>query len=128
MADSILNDTKKILGIDPSMTNFDTDVVIHINSVFSILTQLGIGPADGFMIQDDTATWDAFIGSDPRLNLVKSYVYLRVRLMFDPPTTSYLVESMKTQVHEYEWRLNVQREGESWTDPTASTESSTITA
>lgn len=117
MADSILTDTKKVLGMDESYTAFDQDIIMHINSVFAILTQLGIGPDAGFMITDSTTTWDAFIGTDIRLNLVKSYVYLRVRLMFDPPTTSYLIESMKTQVREYEWRLNVKREGESWVDP-----------
>lgn len=117
MSDSILNSTKKILGLEEDYTAFDADVMMHINSVFGILTQLGIGPAEGFVIEDDELTWDAFIGADPRLNSVKTYIYLRVRLLFDPPSTSYLISSMKEQVQELEWRLNVQREGVSWTNP-----------
>lgn len=120
MDHSILNNVKKILGIEADYTSFDADILIHINSVFSTLNQLGIGPTDGYMIEDDTATWDAFIGDDSRLNQVKSYVSLRVRLLFDPPQTSFLIESMKAQIEQMEWRLNVQREGESWTDPLVS--------
>ena len=128
MSDSILNSTKKILGIDSDYDAFDPDIMMHINSVFSTLNQLGIGPEDGFAIEDDVATWDTFLGGDLRLNSVKSYVYLRVRLLFDPPTVSYLVEAMKQQVQEFEWRLNVQREGLSWTDPNpiTDTESETV--
>lgn len=118
MSASILNSIKKVLGIDESYTAFDADIVMHINSVFSTLNQLGVGPAEGFMIEDESATWDTFIGTDPRFNAVKSYVYLRVRLLFDPPTTSYMIEAQQQQVKELEWRLNVQREGESWLDPT----------
>lgn len=121
MTTSILTSIKKILGIGETDTSFDTDVIIHINSVFSTLNQLGLGPEEGFMIEDATATWDAFFGSDPRLSAVKTYVYLRVRLLFDPPSTSYLIEAMQSQSKELEWRLNVQREGESWTDPTLPT-------
>lgn len=117
MSDSILTSTKKILGIADDYTAFDSDIVIHINTVFTILNQLGIGPENGYAIDDKTATWDAFLGEDLRLNSVKTYVYLRVRLLFDPPTVSYLVESMRQQVQELEWRLNVQREGVSWVDP-----------
>lgn len=117
MDESILNNTKKILGIDSTYTAFDPDIMIHINSVFSTLNQLGIGPVDGFAIDDAAATWVDFLGADKRLNFVKTYVYLRVRLLFDPPTTSYLINSMKEQVQELEWRLNVHREGESWIDP-----------
>lgn len=118
MSTSILNSIKKVLGIDESYTAFDADIIMHINSVFSTLNQLGVGPAEGFMIENGEATWDTFIGVDPRLNAVKSYVYLRVRLLFDPPTTSYMIEAQQQQVRELEWRLNVQREGESWLDPT----------
>lgn len=121
MAQSILTSTKKILNIGESDTSFDTDVLLHINSVLSVLTQVGIGPAEGYMIEDSTATWDAFIGDDPRLNLVKTYVYLRVRLLFDPPGTSFVIDSMEKQIAEFEWRLNVQREEESWIDPTLPT-------
>lgn len=112
MTDSILISTKKILGIDAAYTAFDVDVITHINSAFSTLNQLGIGPVEGFMIVDDTTTWDLFLEYDSRMNAVKSYVYLRVRLLFDPPTTSYLITAMKEQVQELEWRLNVVREGD----------------
>lgn len=114
---SILRSTKKILGIDADYTAFDLDIMTHINSVFSILTQLGIGPVTGFMIEDDDDTWDAFLGDDPNLSSVKTYVYLRVRLLFDPPTTSYMITSMKEQIQELEFRLNVYREFTTWVAP-----------
>ena len=117
MSGSILNNTKKILGIAEDYDVFDTDIIIHINSVLNTVTQLGIGPEEGFMIEDSTATWVDFIGNDKRLNTVKSYVYLRVRLLFDPPTTSYLINAINEQCREMEWRLNVTREGDKWTDP-----------
>jgi len=115
--DSILRSTKKILGIDADYTAFDLDIMTHINSVFSTLSQIGIGPINGFMIEDDDDTWDAFLGADANLNAVKTYVYLRVRLLFDPPTTSYMITSMKEQIQELEWRLNVYREATAWVDP-----------
>lgn len=118
MSSSILNTTKKILGIEAEYTAFDEDIMMHINSVFSTLHQMGIGPLDGFEIDDAVATWDSFINGDRRLNSVKTYVYLRVRLLFDPPTTSYLINSMKEQVQELEWRINTYREGTSWVEPT----------
>jgi hypothetical protein len=117
VADSILTSVKKILGIAEDYEAFDVDILMHINSVFSTLNQLGIGPADGFMIEDASATWDDFIPDDPRFNSVKTYVCLRVRLLFDPPTTSYLITALENQFRELEWRLNVVREGDSWTDP-----------
>lgn len=122
MEPSILKSTKKILGVGEADTSFDIDITIHINSVLAVLTQVGIGPANGYSIEDDTATWDAFIGTDPRLNLVKTYLYLKVRLMFDPPGTSYAIDAMEKQIAEFEWRLNVMREEESWTDPTVAVE------
>lgn len=117
MAQSILTSIKKILGVSETDDSFDVDILLHINSVFSTLNQVGIGPVEGFMIEDASATWDAFVGSDPRLNSVKTYIYLRVRLLFDPPSTSFVIESMNKQIAELEWRLNVQREGVSWVDP-----------
>jgi hypothetical protein len=114
---SILSSVKKALGIEEAYTAFDPDVLMHINTVFSTLNQLGIGPEDGFMIEDAEPTWDAFLDDDYRLNSVKSYVYLRVRLLFDPPATSYLIEAMRKQVEEFEWRLNVYREETAWIDP-----------
>lgn len=117
MSGSILNTTKKILGLTEDYTVFDLDIIIHINSILNVVTQLGIGPEDGFMIEDATATWEDFLGSDKRMNAVKTYVYLRVRLLFDPPTTSYLINAMESQCRELEWRLNVTREGEQWLNP-----------
>lgn len=114
---SILTDTKKILGLDESYTAFDLDVIVHINSVLATLNQLGIGPATGFMIEDKTTEWEEFLGTDPRLNSVKSYVYLRVRILFDPPATSYAISAMNEQIKEFEWRLNTYRESIAWIDP-----------
>lgn len=117
MSDSILESTKKNLNLASDYTAFDQDVIMYINSVFSTLNQLGVGPVEGFMIEDDASTWDAFLEGDPRLNHVKTYIYLRVRMLFDPPTTGYHVEAMKEQIKELEWRLNVQREDTEWVDP-----------
>jgi hypothetical protein len=114
---SILTSTKKILGVEASDVDFDVEILTHINSVFSTLNQLGIGPEQGFMIEDATPTWDAFLGTDPRLNSVKTYMYLRVRMLFDPPQTSYLIDALNKQREELEWRLNVYCESTAWTDP-----------
>lgn len=114
---SILTSVKKILGLVEDDESFDLDIVLYINSVFSTLNQLGIGPDEGFIIEDASTTWDAFLGTDYRMNNVKTYVHYRVRLMFDPPQTSFLGESLDRQIKELEWRLNVQREGDMWTDP-----------
>lgn len=110
MIDSILTSTKKILGIAADYTVFDADIIVHINSVFATLNELGIGPVEGFMIADDTALWSDYILGDSKLNAVQTYMFLRVRLLFDPPNTSYLMTSMETQARELEWRLNVIRE------------------
>lgn len=108
---SILNTTKKALGLDPEYSAFDSDVLLHINGVFFTLNQLGVGPVDGFSIDDDTTTWVDYLGDyDKNLNAVKAYVFLRVRLLFDPPTTSFAIDSMKKQGEELEWRLNVHVE------------------
>ena len=113
MENSILISTKKVLGLDAAYDVFDLDVLMHINAAFSILQQLGVGPEIGFMIEDETAVWQDFIlepGSEISLNLIKTYVQLKARMLFDPPTTSFLLEAMNTQIKEYEWRLNVFRE------------------
>lgn len=111
VSSSILNSTKKVLGLDPDYDVFDLDVLMHINTAFGTLSQLGVGPAEGFMVEDDSVTWDAFLGADLRLNQVKSYVYLRVRMLFDPPATAALMEATKAQIQEFEWRLNLHAEG-----------------
>lgn len=115
--DSILGSIKKILGIADGDESFDVDIVIHINSVFARLHQLGIGPDEGFFIEDDTATWDTFLDGDPRLNNVKTYVYLRVRMLFDPPASSYHTQAAKEQIEQLEYLINTYREGYAWTDP-----------
>lgn len=107
--ESILTSIKKLLGIADEDTNFDTDVIIHINSVFSTLTQLGVGPTEGFTIKDDDAVWTDFISEDQFEN-VKTYVYLRVKLIFDPPLSSTVIASYEKQISELEWRLNVGAE------------------
>jgi hypothetical protein len=110
MEDSILISTKKILGVSEDYTVFDLDITTHINAAFSILHQLGI-PEDGFYIEDETALWSEIPDVVPtQLNLIKTYVYLKVRSIFDPPGTSFLIEATNNQLREYEWRLNVSRE------------------
>ena len=109
--DSILDSTKKILGLAPEYDVFDVDIITHINTAFFTLNQLGIGPAEGFSILDRTSTWAWFTEGRANLNSVKTYVYLRVRLLFDPPQTSFAISAMEKQIQELEWRLNVNREG-----------------
>lgn len=115
--DSILDSVKKNLGIDPAYTAFDADVTMHINSIFSVLHQVGIGPTAGFAIDDNTAVWGDFLADDVLLNHARTYVYLRVRLLFDPPTTSYLLKAVEDQYKELEWRMNTYREETAWTEP-----------
>lgn len=117
MAGSILTETKKVLGIEEDYTAFDPDITMHINSVFATLNQLGIGPEGGYAIVDKTDTWDAFIGTNVKYNSVKTYMYLKVRIFFDPPATSFGIEAIKKQADEFEWRLNVLREGTDWVPP-----------
>lgn len=105
--DSILTSIKNLLGIIEECTDFDQIIIMHINSVFSILSQLGVGPTAGFSIEDDSAEWSDFIGDDPRLSDVKSFVYLKVHMLFDPPLSSAVAESMNRLASELEWRINV---------------------
>ena len=106
--DSILESIKKMLGITSSYTVFDNDLIIHINSVFFILNQLGVGPKKPFSISGSSAVWSDFLGDNTDVEGVKTYVYLKVKLLFDPPSTSSAVEAMNRLALEYEWRLNVQ--------------------
>ena len=108
--ESILTSIKKLLGIPEDYTAFDDQIIIHINSVFMILNQLGVGPSEGFKIIDKEDTWDDYISDETKLEIVKSYVYLKVKLLFDPPTISAVVESINRQIDEFEWRLNVASE------------------
>ena len=107
--ESILTSIKKMLGIDEEYTHFDADIIMHINSVLMILTQLGVGPEEGFVIEDDTSTWIDFVpeANAAQLHAVKSYIYMKVKLIFDPPLSSAVIESMNRQISEFEWRLNV---------------------
>ena len=109
--DSILTSIKKLLGITAEYKQFDPDLIIHINSVFLILKQLGIGPEQGFSISGEYETWDQFLpeGSE-NFEAVKSYIYIKVKLLFDPPTSSAVMEAMNRIASEYEWRLNVEAE------------------
>lgn len=110
MDEKILVSIKKLLGITEDDTSFDADILMHINSVFNTLKQLGVGPRTGFTIEDDSEAWSDFLTDQSMLSAVKSYIYLRVRLLFDPPTISSLVDAIKQQIAEYEWRLNVDAE------------------
>lgn len=106
--DSILSSVKKMLGITEEYTQFDSDIIMHINSTFMVLNQLGIGPEKGFSISDKESKWSDFIPeNDLRFESVKTYVGMKVRLMFDPPTSSVVTEAMNRMISELEWRLNV---------------------
>ena len=107
METSILTSIKKMLGVAEDYTEFDEDIITHINSVFLNLTQLGVGPEEGFMIEDDTAVWEDFINDSIKLQAVKTYMYLKVKLLFDPPLSSSVTESFTRMIAELEWRLNV---------------------
>lgn len=108
--DSILTSIKKLLGIEEEYTQFDTDITIYINSSLMVLNQIGIGPKCGFNIQDKMSTWRDFVGERIDIEAIKSYVYLSVRLIFDPPQNSFLVDAINKQINELLWRLNVQVE------------------
>lgn len=113
METGILNSTKKVLGIADDYTVFDLDIITYINTAFSTLNQLGVGPPEGFMIEDDSAEWDDYIADDDiQLNAVKSYIFLRTKMLFDPPTIGYLIDAYQKQIDELEWRLNVKREND----------------
>lgn len=108
--ESILNSIKKLLGITEEEKHFDEDIIMHTNSVFSTLTQLGVGPPEGFSIEDDLNSWDEFIPDTTKLQSVKSYIYLKVKLLFDPPLNASVLGSMERTISELEWRLNVAGE------------------
>lgn len=109
---SILTSIKKLLGIAEEYEHFDADLIMHINTSISILTQLGIGPSKGFSIKDESDTWNDFVENDPRLESIKTYIYLKVKLLFDPPLSNAVIESINRNISELEWRLNVTAESE----------------
>ena len=104
---SILNTTKAALGVELTDTDFDAELLTHINSVLSDLTQLGVGPQTGFFVTDDLAEWGDMIGEEPRLFMIKSYVFNRVKLFFDPPSIGFVLTAMKDQIEKAEWRIAV---------------------
>ena len=107
MANSVFNSVKKVVGLLGDDGSFDEDILLHINSVVSTLRQLGLSiPAD-FYVEDDVQTWQDLLGEFRDLDLVKSYMTMKVRLMFDPPASSFGLKSMEEMVKEYEWRINV---------------------
>lgn len=108
--DSILTSIKKLLGPAEMYDHFDPDIIMHINSVFMILTQIGVGPAEGFTIEDDTAVWTDFVSNTTKVEAIKTYIYLKVKLVFDPPSSGAAMDAIKTTISELEWRLNVAAE------------------
>lgn len=107
--ESILTSIKKLLGLPKEYVQFDDDIIMHINTVFLNLTQLGVGPEEGFVIEDDSSEWSDFVDVDnnARLHAIKTYIYLKVKLLFDPPLSSSVIESTNRMISELEWRLNV---------------------
>jgi hypothetical protein len=118
MEHSILLSTKKVLGIDPSYTAFDQDILTHINSVFSTLSQMGLGSvAETFYVEGEDEVWTDFEPDPVLVGHIRTFVYLKVRLIFDPPSTSFVLAAMERQAAELEFRLSLAREQVLWTDP-----------
>ena len=122
MQDSILMTIRKLVCGNPYADHFDTDLLVHINTCFSILNQLGVGPENGFVVTDETQSWSSYIADNYILNMVKTYVTLKVKKIFDPPLTSSVLEAMDKEISQLEWRLNVA------VDPVKSTSVSKTTA
>ena len=114
MADSILESVKKALNVDAEDEAFDVDILIHLNSALATLNQVGVGPENGFQVEDASATWDDLLGNDPRLNNVKTYLYSKVRLVFDPPATSFGIQALQDVAKELETRIYIASEAEKW--------------
>lgn len=115
--ESILTSIKKMLGISEEYEHFDPDIIMHINSVFMILTQMGVGPSEGFTIKDKTSKWTDFVSDITKIESVKSYIYLKVKLLFDPPLSSSVTESINRMISELEWRLYVAEDKYIHVDP-----------
>ena len=122
MQDSILMTIRKLVCGDPYADHFDTDLLVHINACFSVLNQLGVGPENGFVVTDETQSWSSYIADNYILNMVKTYVTLKVKKIFDPPLTSSVLEAMDKEISQLEWRLNVA------VDPVKPTSTSKTTA
>jgi hypothetical protein len=104
--ESILTSIKKLLGPSAEYEHFDPDIIMHINSALMVLTHIGVGPAEGFVIEDETSLWTDFLPDGENLEAVKTYIYLKVKIVFDPPLNAAVLESYKQQIKEYESRLN----------------------
>lgn len=110
--ESILKSTKLSLGVPAEHTAFDTEILMHLNTALSTLNQLGVGPSEGLYVEDDDLEWAALTDGDLTLNDVKSYIHLRVKMLFDPPDTGFVLTAMKEQIKELEWRLMVKKDPE----------------
>lgn len=108
MSESILNSIKKKLGYDAEYTSFDPDIIMAINAVFNVVTQLGVGPKEGFSISDASATWDDFMTDMTNFNMVKELIFMKVKIIFDPPQSSHAMNAFTEMIKEYECRLNYQ--------------------
>lgn len=115
--DSILYSTKKVLGLNWDYTAFDTDVIIHINTALSDLVDIGVGPAEGFAISDESATWDDFLGDNLHYEPAKTFVWLKTKTFFDPPEGRYAIAATDGQLAQMLWRLGVNRENAEWINP-----------
>ena len=109
IVDSILTSVKKIIGISEDDSSFDSDIIMAINTVLMAVTQMGIGPATGYSIEDDSSTWDDFLDGNKNLEAVKTYVCLKVRLIFDPPQSSTMIEAIRQNIAECEWRISYDK-------------------
>lgn len=109
--ESILETIKKMLGYDRDYTFFDTDILAYINGVLTTLNQLGVGPEEGFFITGYNETWNDFLKNSKKLNAVITYIFIETKILFDPPSSSFVLEALKEQSKELEWRLEVQAEG-----------------
>ena len=110
MEESILNTIKKMLGIQADYTPFDTDILVYINSAMMVLQQIGVGPENGFRVSGPNETWNGFLSDEKFYDGVKTYIYLSVKVLFDPPGNSFVMDAMKTLKEELEWRLREQAE------------------
>lgn len=111
---TILEDIRHAIGLGDEHTFFDSDLILHVNSTFDIIHQLGAGPIDGFVIEDGSETWDDYFAGYKTIEFIKTYMYISVKLVFDPPQNSFLVKALEDKQKEYEWRINVAAESKYW--------------
>ena len=110
--DSVLTSIKKLLGITEEYDQFDQDLIIHINAVLMVLTQIGVGPSNGMIINDSSTTWNDILSDTSNIEAVKTYVYLKVKMIFDPPSSASVADAMNRSINEYEWRLNINADSQ----------------